>query len=500
MESSVLGAVNRYFSRSETWAHFGFWALGALVFLGMAAKAHFSGVVHDEAYTVDHFTASLYRVWAVYTAPNNHLFNSLLVYYATEIFPGYEHSLRLPAIVSSAVALLCWGGIVHGTIADRPVRFATFAFLALNFYFFDLMVLARGYTFAQSAMLFFVYLMVRYLRGRVALAPLLVLLPLCNIVALGSVLTHALVMAPLNAVFLWSVWCRRALCFQAYGPPRKAWRLAALDTLLAGVIIAIISLFGLLATYVNVLDQVFGLLDESSRVRFWPFLGALFASWFSAGALEVGLLLFLFGVLIARRLWDYRRNGFAWRSINPQNAVVYVVIGAVLLAWFYIDGLGRRIGYPRNLSFLLPLLILLAGVTIDAGIAGVGRAGKVIFWVVSSAVLGVMIIRSLPSPAGVGIEKWNQQTCSAPLAKTLSRIDPARKWNIHFSDEARFSHRTTNFYRQRGYRVRTDEGAPADVKVFHASELTDADLNRRRLLLPEYFARFDCAILKLERF
>lgn len=476
-----------------------FWAAGGLTFAGMVIKAHRTGVTHDEAYTVDHFSSSLFNAWATYTAPNNHLLNSLAVHYAAEMFPGYEHNLRLPALLSGALALLCWGGIVRWTIEDRWIRCATFLFLPLNFYFFDLMYLARGYTFAHSAMLLFLLLTILYVRGAVALAPVVMFLALCNVVALGSILSHVLVMMPLNAVFLWSVWRRRAGQFEAYDR-RTAWCRGALDALLAGIIVVAVSALGLGIVYAQVIDHLGGLLHDPSRVRFWPFSASLVQQWFSLGILQSWLLFFCLACLIARRLCDWRQWTFDWRAIHPSRVVVCGFGLTVFLTWFYIDGLGRRIGYPRNLSFFLPLLILFVGVIVDAGVGDLRRGARTFLLAILSLALAPALLRNLPSLNGIHIEKWNQQTCSAPLAKALTEIDPVRTWNIHFSEEARFAYRTMNYYGRRGYRVRTNERSAADVKMFQLGEAALAGVDRGQFLRPEYFAVFDCVVVKLRSF
>src|SRR6476659_711317 len=64
------------------------------------------GIHHDEAWTFLHYARVPIRVGlSTYSAPNNHLFNTLLVHLSTLIFGNAPWALRLPALIVGALLI-----------------------------------------------------------------------------------------------------------------------------------------------------------------------------------------------------------------------------------------------------------------------------------------------------------------------------------------------------------------------------------------------------------
>ncbi len=103
-------------------------------------------VRYDEAYTFIKFSSRPIRyILTDYSAPNNHIFHSLLVSFSYQLFGMHLWSLRLPALVSgilSVVAAFLAGRKLYGKMAGTLAA----AGIALAPMMIDFSVNARGYS------------------------------------------------------------------------------------------------------------------------------------------------------------------------------------------------------------------------------------------------------------------------------------------------------------------------------------------------------------------
>lgn len=136
--------------------------LAALIFILFAAisvRAVFIGdpMRYDEAYTYRYFVSLPW--WdgiSSYPVPNNHLLNTLLAHFTTELFGRNEWAIRLPAFVAGCLlvfATYMLARVVYG----REAALITAGLVAGSSVLIEYSVNARGYSFV---VLFFVLLLI----------------------------------------------------------------------------------------------------------------------------------------------------------------------------------------------------------------------------------------------------------------------------------------------------------------------------------------------------
>ena len=133
------------FSRDDKWtilALFGVTVIGLFIRLIQINNA----VGYDEAYTFIHFSSrSLQVILTDYSAPNNHIFHSLLVYIVYHIFGNHVWALRFPAFLAGVLtipAIYMAGKVIYG----KNAALIAAALVACTPILVDFSVNARGYT------------------------------------------------------------------------------------------------------------------------------------------------------------------------------------------------------------------------------------------------------------------------------------------------------------------------------------------------------------------
>ena len=105
-----------------------------------------NAVGYDEAYTFIHFASrSLQVILTDYSAPNNHIFHSLMVYIGYHIFGNHVWALRLPAFLAGVLtipAIYMAGKVIYG----KNAALIAAALVACTPILVDFSVNARGYT------------------------------------------------------------------------------------------------------------------------------------------------------------------------------------------------------------------------------------------------------------------------------------------------------------------------------------------------------------------
>ncbi len=133
------------FSRDDKWTIltlFGLTVIGLFIRLIQINNA----VGYDEAYTFIHFASrSLQVILTDYSAPNNHIFHSLLVYIVYHTFGNHVWALRFPAFLAGVLtipAIYMAGKIIYG----KNAALIAAALVACTPILVDFSVNARGYT------------------------------------------------------------------------------------------------------------------------------------------------------------------------------------------------------------------------------------------------------------------------------------------------------------------------------------------------------------------
>lgn len=133
------------FTREDKWVVI---ALGVVTLLGLLIRLIQIDrtVDYDEAYTFIHFASrSLRYIVTDYSAPNNHVFHSLMVYLAYHIFGNHLWALRLPTLMAGVLtipAVYMAGKVFYG----RNAALTAAVLVACTPMLVDFSNNARGYT------------------------------------------------------------------------------------------------------------------------------------------------------------------------------------------------------------------------------------------------------------------------------------------------------------------------------------------------------------------
>ncbi len=123
-------------------------ALGIIVFCAVLVRLAFLAqpMRYDETYTYLRYAAKpLYIAISDYSAPNNHVFHTLLVHLSTRLFGGSPWAIRLPALLAGialAPAAYLLGRVLYG----RHVALLAAALVGASSALVEFSVNARGYT------------------------------------------------------------------------------------------------------------------------------------------------------------------------------------------------------------------------------------------------------------------------------------------------------------------------------------------------------------------
>ena len=143
--AELKGMFHSTFTREDKWVIF---ALGVVTLLGLLIRLIQIDrtVDYDEAYTFIHFASrSLRYIVTDYSAPNNHVFHSLMVYLAYHIFGNHLWALRLPALMAGVLtipAVYMAGKVFYG----RNAALIAAVLVACTPMLVDFSDNARGYT------------------------------------------------------------------------------------------------------------------------------------------------------------------------------------------------------------------------------------------------------------------------------------------------------------------------------------------------------------------
>jgi hypothetical protein len=143
-ELAARGVVARLHSESRI--HLG--ALAAIVLVGLLVRLDFlfQPMRYDESGTYVHYASRpLYIGLSAYTAPNNHLFHTLLVHLSTALFGSAPWAVRLPAF-AAGVLLVPATYLAARAVYDRHAALLAAGLVAASSELVEYSTNARGYT------------------------------------------------------------------------------------------------------------------------------------------------------------------------------------------------------------------------------------------------------------------------------------------------------------------------------------------------------------------
>jgi len=457
-------------------------------------KADRTGIIFDEARTFRSYAYSVNQALSSYSRPNNHILNSIFIYYAHKHFGNYEHFVRLPSLTAGICFSLALAYIIYMTIHAWALRMVSLAMISLVPFVFDYSFLARGYAFALAAIFIEIALVVGLLKHRIKFRycwlPILVISAM-NFLAFGAMLSSILFLAGFNFIFivLYSPKLFR-------NPPR--WFLSILINLICIPLIFIGSSY---LIYRKIFTQIFKTIAEQSTKGdpYFLYLRRLLINNAFPYADFVGQVIFygliiLIVIALLYRLYRFRRLyssnteriKFGWSS--PQIFILLVTVTFLVILYIYNVILDRPLGYRRNQVFLIPLVLLCVVLILDKFVCDLEKKSiRTVLLTVITVFMAVAAYRNLPKTNDAG-----GQSMSVHLLRTLKEIDPDKTWNIGFSKKAKNYSLGILYYEQFGnYKFKWTRADQCDVYVCITKERPPKAV----CLEWDFFRRFGCAVV-----
>ncbi len=441
---------------------------GILVLLAVGLrvyKAHFLGIVGDEAATYMLYAHDLETTLTFYTYANNHILNSILIYFTEFGFGWYDHFIRLPALVFGIGYCVATFFLIRSVIQNTLIRLLTLTLALFHFFVLDLTLVARGYGIALGAMAFQMLLMAHYARSSpISILPLRYLIGMAfgNFIAFSAMLTSAFSLASLNLVFLMLVGFKIYLRFL-----RIRWR--QLVQIAAGLVI--LSLIPITLVYYRLyfgIQEITATTVQESLTwgeLFWgwvDYMGWLLTVWFfqrdSASAfrwdLVIGCSVTAVGI-VGMGVYRLRNLKGSWIAslLHSIHRVCWFVVlsGALVVMLIGVVGFQMSLGFHRSHVFLIPIIVLCFGIGVEAlFVYFQGRVQKVLAGVIACLYL-LLIFHSLPAVDNLNPIYPETEVYVGPFLRQLQAHDSNREWKALFTDKNHFL--PLSYYNIVGYRV-----------------------------------------------
>lgn len=125
-----------------------YWILGGVTLIGMLMRLWkiSEPIAYDEAYTFIYFATRGFRhILADYSAPNNHIFHTILVYISHQLLGGHIWIVRLPAFIAGTLSIPA-AYFAARRIFNNHQALAAASLVALTPWFISYSTNGRGYT------------------------------------------------------------------------------------------------------------------------------------------------------------------------------------------------------------------------------------------------------------------------------------------------------------------------------------------------------------------
>jgi hypothetical protein len=157
MNNQQNSKQNRLHSVSSTFQHlfiaerdlaYIYWCLGVITLIGTILRIWKLNepIAYDEAYTFIYFaTREFKHILADYSAPNNHIFHTILVYISHQLLGGHIWIVRLPAFIAGTLCIPA-AYFAARRMFNSHQSLAACALVALTPWFITYSTNGRGYT------------------------------------------------------------------------------------------------------------------------------------------------------------------------------------------------------------------------------------------------------------------------------------------------------------------------------------------------------------------
>ena len=174
--------------------------LGGITLIGFVLRVIDlnQSIAYDEAYTFIHFASRAFKhILADYSAPNNHIFHTILVGIAYRLFGGQPWVLRLPAF-TAGILMIPAMYITARRFFSSTQSLAAAALIAVTHSFINYSVNARGYT-----LLFLLALILTNFAGILVVRQSRAALIAFALTAALGFYTIPIFLYPMAGIFLW---------------------------------------------------------------------------------------------------------------------------------------------------------------------------------------------------------------------------------------------------------------------------------------------------------
>ncbi|MCK5174105.1 MAG: hypothetical protein KAR47_11995 [Planctomycetes bacterium] len=458
--------------------------LTLLLIIGLRIfKADHTGLYFDEARTYRSYTTSIHKALTGYRTSNNHVLNSIFIYYSHKLFGSYEHYIRIPSMLAGTMFSLSLAYIICKTIRSRILRIGTLAMSSLVPFVFMFSFLARGYAYILAVVftqIAFVLLLYEH-KIRYRYWPVVaVVISMLNFIAAGTMITSVLILAAFNLVFV------LAYSYRIFkDPPGKLKTIFVTGTsILLTSAVSILWLYRHLYARIleftgeqNLSDGVSGWDGWSSLLIFFRqlLIDKVFKEGDREGAIFLYALLSLLGIALAFGIYRFSREFKAgrWRMYFADRGGQNLVFAVTLLTFLFLFVQGvifnKTVGWLRNHVWMIPLVLLSGMLIMDRFIGSIRKKiPRLIVHVVTAVIVISITLNNLPSARFSG-----RDSMSGPLLRELKKLDPDKIWNIAFSKKMGNLSMCTTYYRQFGYKFNWTKMADCNVYVCHITERPD---------------------------
>ena len=426
-------------------------------------KAHCSGIIHDEAWTYTDFAQNVHQALTFYNTTNNHLLNSVLIVLTGKVFGSYEHFIRIPAVLFGLLFCAAMTYIVNKTIRTPVLKIVVLALILMNWFILDLTFLARGYAIALGAVFTGIAILVHLLTKppcqRVGNWRLVLALTAINFIAFGAMLSSLAIVISLNLAF--------AVITLAAAIPWN--RTVLIRTLIRLAVIALASAGSVLLLYLRVLPDVRRYADQFPVEPFRVYLDKILHQPFiydnvarrasSEHVYTIALIVLAVCSALYLGLFIYRLKTRSARlfALTPARLIAFLAATILVLMYLQSNVLHMSLGMPRNGVFLLPLVLLTAGIILERAshVFAFARFLPPIHRLACAAVLASLCLLNVPTTQAVVVRpfEWRKQSAIGPLCRTLRQTDPERHWKILLLRYSDCLQRSIDYYNRVGFHV-----------------------------------------------
>jgi hypothetical protein len=475
-------------------------------------KADYSGLIYDEVLSFQDYGQSLDDAVGKFDSTNNHVLNSVFIYFGYTLFDSYIHFVRIFSLLAGILFSVSLAYVIYKTIQSDALRVATLAWISLVPFVFDYSYYARGYAYMLAALMtqfaLILFLLDHKIRFRHFWIPALTF-GLLNFISVGALISSVLLVAAMNLIFVFffSVHIFR-------DAPRK-WQPIVVTGVSIGFVTSLCTFLLFHKIYDQILDNpVFK--EIESGWQGWPSFVKIFHSvfivqvfqartlwgdillWSALGMVAIALLFHLF------RLYRALRTGAgrAYLRVGTHGNLILAVTVVVLVILFSYGVItNKSLGLVRNNVYLVPLMILSGSILVDRAIQHISRAP--IRQTLCGAVLIVMLSIVARNPASPYYCYSRGASISRPLLRRLQEVDPTRRWVISFHPDRKSWRLPFGYY---GYHTKFYTHYFLDFRRLIPYVRGDVEIYPLKKVPPnvtlldrEYFAKANCAVVINQR-